>query len=680
MTAELVRGQNHPLPGTRLEIRVSAGNPVVAGATLNDEQGRMRGRRVDRAPRRAAAARARGLPAGRGATTGSPSTWTRCPRRCTGSTCCSRCPTGVGGPGQLRRRRRPLRRRHRARRRRDRQLHDHRPRRRVRRRRPGAVPPAGRLEGPRRRPGVRGRARRDARRPGPAPRPRELAATINEAVAAGMARSVAPPRRVRRGPHPPRTRPRAAPQGVAGPAPGGGDRAAGRAPRAGTGRAGPRQPSASAPPAPRRPAPRLTPSPPDRRPATAAQLPAPRRRRRGAAAPAAGARPARPGRPAARRRRRHRLDHGRAALQPGLGHVRGPGPHGRRLPQRRRLRRVPHGAGARQGPLRPAHPRRPRRPTPPASEARAKHAAARRPGPRRARPRPGPAQRRGRGRRARAAARLRPLGQPGLAGVPGARWRSRWPCAWATSSLPESAGLRIPMLVRLPLERGLWIDSGRSRLRGGVARGLRRAAPARRWTRRWRIAARLLAVYPAGEFTRPRHRPGRLGRGRARAAAWRPGCCRSRPPPAPRVSRRCWRRLTQRVDLVQMAVRSGAADSLPPDLDTAEQLLIVHDFPHGFDDRAVTQLRYLADEGPAVGVHLLMVADREDAARLRTAARPAVALAAAHHARAGRPSRRPVGGARLDVRAAARAARQPGAPQVLQRRSRAAPGLGRTTR
>ena len=68
--------------------------------------------------------------------------------------------------------------------------------------------------------------------------------------------------------------------------------------------------------------------------------------------------------------------------------------------------------------------------------------------------------------------------------------------------------------------------------------------------------------------------------------------------------------LTRRVDLVQMAVRHRAADALPPDLDTAEQLLIVHDFPHGFDDRALTQLRYLADEGPAVGVHLMMVADR----------------------------------------------------------------------
>jgi hypothetical protein len=48
-------------------------------------------------------------------------------------------------------------------------------------------------------------------------------------------------------------------------------------------------------------------------------------------------------------------------------------------------------------------------------------------------------------------------------------------------------------------------------------------------------------------------------------------------------------------------------------VDTGEQLLIVNDFPHGFDDRSVTQLRYLADEGPSVGVHLMMVADREDA-------------------------------------------------------------------
>lgn len=41
MGAELVRGQNHPLPGNRWEIRVSAGTPVVAAVTLGDEQGRV---------------------------------------------------------------------------------------------------------------------------------------------------------------------------------------------------------------------------------------------------------------------------------------------------------------------------------------------------------------------------------------------------------------------------------------------------------------------------------------------------------------------------------------------------------------------------------------------------------------------------------------------------------------
>lgn len=43
MTAELVRGQNHPLPEVRLEIRVSAGTPIVAGATLGDEHGHVLG-------------------------------------------------------------------------------------------------------------------------------------------------------------------------------------------------------------------------------------------------------------------------------------------------------------------------------------------------------------------------------------------------------------------------------------------------------------------------------------------------------------------------------------------------------------------------------------------------------------------------------------------------------------
>ncbi|MER5180702.1 TerD family protein [Streptomyces sp. NPDC002896] len=178
--------------------------------------------------------------------------------------------------------------------------------------------------------------------------------------------------------------------------------------------------------------------------------------------------------------------------------------------------------------------------------------------------------------------------------------------------LPERTDLRIPMLVRLPLERGLWIDSGRSSSgsasfadSGQLRRLALDAAVAH--------AARLLAAYPAGEFTV--HVIDAAGSG---AGPLGPlvaaGVLAGPPAVGPAGVSGVLAKLTQRVDLVQMAIRSGATDALPPDLDTAQQLLIVNDFPHGFDDRAVTQLRYLADEGPDVGVHLMLVADREDAA------------------------------------------------------------------
>ncbi|WP_328453676.1 TerD family protein [Streptomyces sp. NBC_00386] len=177
--------------------------------------------------------------------------------------------------------------------------------------------------------------------------------------------------------------------------------------------------------------------------------------------------------------------------------------------------------------------------------------------------------------------------------------------------LPETENLSIPMLVRLPLERGLWIDSGRTSLEGTLADSdqVRRLAVDTAVAH----AARLLAVYPPGEFTV--HVIDPAGTGASSLAPLTQSGVLGSPPAAGATGvADVLRRLTQRVDLVQMALRGGAADSLPPDLDTAEQLLIVNDFPHGFDDRAVTQLRYLADEGPAVGVHLMMVADREDAA------------------------------------------------------------------
>ncbi|MEU5537674.1 TerD family protein [Streptomyces sp. NPDC020362] len=177
--------------------------------------------------------------------------------------------------------------------------------------------------------------------------------------------------------------------------------------------------------------------------------------------------------------------------------------------------------------------------------------------------------------------------------------------------LPESVPLRIPLLVRLPLERGLWIDSGPAAESDDTVvdpAELRRLAMEVAVA----LAARLLAVHPAGDFAVQVIDPAGAG-----ALALQPligAGALTAPPAAGAVGvAEVLGRLTQQVDLMQMAVRGGAAESLPPGVGTAQQLLIVNDFPHGFDDRAVTQLRYLADEGPAVGVHLVMVADREDA-------------------------------------------------------------------
>ncbi|MFF0081707.1 TerD family protein [Streptomyces canus] len=177
--------------------------------------------------------------------------------------------------------------------------------------------------------------------------------------------------------------------------------------------------------------------------------------------------------------------------------------------------------------------------------------------------------------------------------------------------LPECPELRIPMLIRLPLERGLWIDSGAAESLDGSfldsheLHGLAMDTAVA-------LAARLLAVHPAGDYTLHVIDPAGSGAQALAPLVWT-GVLAAPPAVGAGGVADVLARLTERVDLVQMAVRGGAADSLPPGLDTSEQLLIVNDFPHGFDDRAVTQLRYLADEGPSVGVHLMMVADREEA-------------------------------------------------------------------
>ncbi|MEZ3182513.1 TerD family protein [Streptomyces pimonensis] len=178
--------------------------------------------------------------------------------------------------------------------------------------------------------------------------------------------------------------------------------------------------------------------------------------------------------------------------------------------------------------------------------------------------------------------------------------------------LPEADRIRIPMLLRLPLERGLWIDSGRAGPADGPftdSHDMRRLAMETAVTH----AARLLAVHPAGEFTVHVVDPAGSG-AQPLAPLTRSGVLTAPPAQGATGVAEVLGRLTQRVDLVQMALRGGAPDALPPGFDTSQHLLIVNDFPHGFDDRAVNQLRYLADEGPSVGVHPMMVADREESA------------------------------------------------------------------
>ncbi|MFF4752941.1 TerD family protein [Streptomyces sp. NPDC002514] len=176
--------------------------------------------------------------------------------------------------------------------------------------------------------------------------------------------------------------------------------------------------------------------------------------------------------------------------------------------------------------------------------------------------------------------------------------------------LPESPALRIPLLVRLPLERGVWIDSGAvpgESLFLDATELRQRAMEAA-----VAVAARMLAAHPAGEVAVHVIDPAGSA-ARTLAPLVRAGVPADPPAAGAAGVTQVLGQLAQRVDLVQMALRGGAADALPPGLDAAQHLLIVNDFPHGFDDRAVTALRYLADEGPSVGVHLLMVADRQDA-------------------------------------------------------------------
>ncbi|MFF0715313.1 TerD family protein [Streptomyces bauhiniae] len=173
--------------------------------------------------------------------------------------------------------------------------------------------------------------------------------------------------------------------------------------------------------------------------------------------------------------------------------------------------------------------------------------------------------------------------------------------------LPESPSLRVPMLVRLPLERGLWVDSGATPADFNDSAERRRLALEVAVA----LAVRLLAVHPVGEFSVEVIDPAGTGAGPL-GALTRSGALTGPPARGTAGVTQALESLTRRVDLVRMAMGGGATEALPDGFDSTRRLLIVNDFPQGFDDRALTRLRFLADEGPAAGVHLLLIADRAD--------------------------------------------------------------------
>ena len=172
--------------------------------------------------------------------------------------------------------------------------------------------------------------------------------------------------------------------------------------------------------------------------------------------------------------------------------------------------------------------------------------------------------------------------------------------------LPEYPQLRLPLVVPLPLHRPLWIDSGGGHRTqaGAVARAL---------------VTRLLAVHPFRSLRI--HIADLAGQGAA-ARAMAPLSAISAPaviaPPAttPAELSALLTHLVERIDLVQMAIKANAVETLAGRVDVGEQLLVLYDFPFGLDEQGLIRLRYLIQEGPRVGAYVLIVADQGDVATL----------------------------------------------------------------
>ncbi|GAA2588587.1 hypothetical protein GCM10010399_18270 [Dactylosporangium fulvum] len=199
-----------------------------------------------------------------------------------------------------------------------------------------------------------------------------------------------------------------------------------------------------------------------------------------------------------------------------------------------------------------------------------------------------------------------------MAGWDSPAWRGWRPPETAATAirigelhLPEAPELRIPLLFRLPLMRAVWVDSTGADRTAAVS-----AARS--------IVVRLLAAHPAGGLSVLV--ADLAGRGAAHTfdPAGAPGSGPLSTPVAttPQQLSALLDDLVNRVDLMQMAMRVGGAGTVPGMIDGGRRLLVLHDFPYGFDERSLAQLQYLLNEGPRAGVHLLMVADPVDSSSL----------------------------------------------------------------
>lgn len=188
--------------------------------------------------------------------------------------------------------------------------------------------------------------------------------------------------------------------------------------------------------------------------------------------------------------------------------------------------------------------------------------------------------------------------------APMARWDAPAWTAWqparehavavriGTLGVDDAPHLQVPMLVGLPLHTPVWVDT--------ASAGPAAAAQVMR-----AVAVRVLAAHPPGALRVlhldvgsanpvPLHGLGTLVGDPAGVTA-------------------ALDDLVRRLDLVRMAVQSGQSDALE-ELGGHLHLVLVHDVPTGFDDRALALLRHLVDDGAGLGVQLVLTGADSEAA------------------------------------------------------------------